>query len=63
MYGVALALTTSKLDSSTTGKQLDDWIHANKICLHTLLNVVRIYGLNKRGEKVNCLSKIFAKLD
>jgi len=40
MYGVALALTTSKLDSSTTAKQVDDWIHANKVCRHTLLSVL-----------------------
>jgi len=40
MYEVALALTTSKPDSSTTEKQVDDWIHTNKVCRHTLLNVL-----------------------
>jgi len=40
MYGVALALTTSKPDSTTTAKQVDDWIHANKVCRHTLLSVL-----------------------
>jgi len=40
MYGVAFALTTSKLDSNTTTKQIDDWIHANKVCRHALLNVL-----------------------
>jgi len=40
MYEVALALTTSKPDSSTTTKQVDDWIHANKVCCHTLLSVL-----------------------
>jgi len=40
MYGVVLALTTSKSDSTTTTKQVDDWIHANKVCRHTLLNVL-----------------------
>jgi len=40
MYEVAFALTTSKPDSSTTAKQVDDWIHANKVCCHTLLSVL-----------------------
>jgi len=40
MYGVALALTTSKPNSTTTAKQVDDWIHANKVCRHTLLSVL-----------------------
>ena len=40
MYGVALALTTAKPDSTTPTKQVDDWIHANKVCCHTLLSVL-----------------------
>ena len=40
MYGVALALTTSKPDLTTVAKQVDDWIHANKVCRHTLLSVL-----------------------
>jgi len=40
MYGVALALTTSKPGSTTATKQVDDWIHANKVCHHTLLSVL-----------------------
>ena len=40
MYGVSFALTTSKPDSITTAKQVDDWIHANKVCRHTLLSVL-----------------------
>jgi len=40
MYGVALALTTSKPDSITVAKQVDDWIHANTVCHHTLLSVL-----------------------
>ena len=40
MYGVALALTTAKPDSTTAAKQVDDWIHANKVCRHTLLSVL-----------------------
>jgi len=40
MYGVSLALTTSKPDSSTTVKQVDDWIHENRVCRHTLLNML-----------------------
>jgi len=40
MYEVALALTTSKPDSTTTAKQVDDWIHANKVCRDTLLSVL-----------------------
>ncbi|XP_068504307.1 uncharacterized protein [Phaseolus vulgaris] len=40
MYRFALALTTSKPDSTTIAKQVDDWIHANKVCRHTLLSVL-----------------------
>ena len=40
MYEVALALTTSKPDSTTIAKQVDDWNHANKVCHHTLLSVL-----------------------
>jgi len=40
MYGVALALTTSKPDSTTAAKQVDDLNHANKVCRHTLLSVL-----------------------
>jgi len=40
MYEVAFALTTSKPDSRTNVKQVDDWIHANKVCRHTLLNAL-----------------------
>jgi len=40
MYGVAHALTTAKPDSTATAKQVDDWIHANKVCRHTLLSVL-----------------------
>jgi len=40
MYGVALAFTTSKPNSTTAAKQVDDWIHANKVCHHTLLSVL-----------------------
>jgi len=40
MYEIAFTLTTFKPDSSTTAKQVDDWIHANKVCRHTLLIVL-----------------------
>jgi len=40
MYEVVFALTTSKPDSSTAAKQVDDWIHANKVCRHTLLSAL-----------------------
>jgi len=40
MYGVAFAFTTSKPDPSTTAKQIDAWIHANKVCRHALLNAL-----------------------
>jgi len=43
MYEVAFALTTSKPDPSTVVKQIDAWIHANKVCRHTLLNVLSNY--------------------
>jgi len=40
MYEVAFALTNSKSDPSTTAKQIDDWIHVNKVCHHTLLSAL-----------------------
>ena len=40
MYGVTFALTTSKPDPSTSAKQIDAWIHANKVCCHTLFSVL-----------------------
>ena len=40
IYEVALALTTAKPDWTTTAKQVNDWIHANKVCRHTLLSVL-----------------------
>jgi len=40
MYGVAFALTTSKLDSSMPVKQIDVWTYANKICCQTFLSVL-----------------------
>jgi len=38
MYEVAFALTTSKTYPSMIAKQIDAWIHANKVCRHTLLS-------------------------
>ena len=35
-----LHLQLLKPDSSTAAKQVDDWIHANKVCRHTLLSVL-----------------------
>jgi len=32
MYGVAIALTSSKPNSNIPSKQIEDWIHANKVC-------------------------------
>ena len=40
MYKVASALTMSKPDSSSHVKQIEDWIHLNKVCCHTLLNAL-----------------------
>ena len=40
IYEVAFALTTSIPDSSTIAKQIDNWIHANKVCRHTLFSVL-----------------------
>ena len=40
MYGVAYALTTSKPDTSSSTKQIEDWIHANKVCRHTMLSAL-----------------------
>jgi len=57
MYGVSFALTTSKPDSITTAKQVDDWIHANKVCRHTLLSVLSndlfdIYASYKNAKDI-----------
>jgi len=40
MYGVAYVLTTSKPDTSSSAKQIEDWIHANKVCRHTMLSAL-----------------------
>jgi len=40
MYGVAYALMTSKPDTSSSAKQIEDWIHANKVCRHTMLSAL-----------------------
>jgi len=40
MYGVATALTSSKPNSNIPSKQVEDWIHANKVCRHTLLSAL-----------------------
>jgi len=40
MYGVASALTTSKPDSSSPAKQIEDWIHANKVYSYTMLSAL-----------------------
>jgi len=40
MYEVAFALTTSKLDTSSPVKQIEVWIHANKVCRHTMLSAL-----------------------
>ena len=39
MYGVAMALSTSKPDESSA-KQVEDWTYANKVCQHTLLSAL-----------------------
>jgi len=39
MYGVAMTLSTSKLDEYNA-KQAKDWAHANKVCRHTLLSAL-----------------------
>ena len=40
MYEVAYALTTSKRDTNSSVKQIEDWIHANKVCRHTMLSAL-----------------------
>jgi len=40
MYSVAYALTTSKADTSSSAKQIEDWIYANKVCHHTMLSAL-----------------------
>jgi len=38
IYGVVIALTSSKPNSNIPSKQVEDWSHANKVCQHTLLS-------------------------
>jgi len=57
MYEVVLAFTTSKPDSTTATKQVDDWIHANKVCLLTLLSVLSndlldVYATYKNAKDI-----------
>jgi len=40
MYRVASALTMSKPDTSSPTKQIEDWIHSNKVCRHTMLSAL-----------------------
>jgi len=40
MYKIAYALTTSKPDTSSPMKQIEDWIHTNKVCHHTMLTTL-----------------------
>jgi len=40
IYGVATALTSSKPNSNIPSKHVEDWIHANKVCQHTLLSAL-----------------------
>ena len=39
MHGVAFALTDAKPDASST-KQLELWVHANKVCRHTIISTL-----------------------
>ena len=54
---IVFALTTSKSDSSTPPKQIDDWTHANKVCRHTLLsalsnNLFKVYWSYKEAKDI-----------
>jgi len=40
MYKVSSALMTSKIDSSSSAKQIEDWIHANMVYRHTMLTAL-----------------------
>ncbi|GMI75998.1 hypothetical protein HRI_001269100 [Hibiscus trionum] len=39
MHGVAFALTKS-LSPTASGKQIECWIHANKVCRHTIISTL-----------------------
>jgi len=57
MYGVTYALTTSKPDTSSSGKQIEDWIHANKVCHHIMLsalsnNLFDVYCSYKEAKEI-----------
>jgi len=56
MYGVVIALTTSKSDSSLPMKQIEEWTHVNKVCRHTLSN-----ALSNNSFDVYCFSYKEAK--
>ena len=40
MHGVIFALSTPKPDSAIDAGQLQQWVQANKVCHHTLLNAL-----------------------
>jgi len=40
MYGVVTALTFSKPNFNIPSKQVEEWIHENKVCRHTLLSAL-----------------------
>ena len=57
MYKVSFALITSKPDSSTSAKQIDDCIHANKVCRHTLISLLsnvlfNVYASYKEAKDI-----------
>jgi len=57
MYGVATALTSSKPNSNIPSKQIEDWIHANKVCRHTLLSalsndMIDVYCSYKKAKEI-----------
>jgi len=74
LYRVASALTMSKPNSSCPAKQIEYWIHANKVCRHTMLNALSnnlfdVYCSYKEQRKFvillssNTLSKMLSDKD
>jgi len=57
LYGVASTLTTSKSNTNSPAKQIEDWIHTNKVCRHTRLSILSndlfdVYCFYKEAKEI-----------
>jgi len=58
MYGVGSTLMTSIPDTSSPAKQIEDWIHANMVCRHTMLSALSndlfdVYCFYKEAKEIS----------